>query len=261
MRAGSSNDPAAVKAQYAVPKGLETRVSFHEKYSVNKQGYNDWLVSKYDIREGMTVLEIGCGAGSLWFGREEIVSRCGKLILADLSEGMLEAAKAKLGERDNIEYRIADIQQLPFKSDSFDIVIANAMLYHVPDLEKGIREVCRVLKKGGAFYCATFGEHNFTDRLAEWFRLDGEDFRPNHNFTMQNGVARLGRFFDEITPLFYEDSLHVTDTEALVEYLRSLAVFKAVMDLPVNKIREILEKHKVDGAVELPKEYGTFICR
>ena len=261
MQIGSSNDSAAVKAQYAVPKGLDTRRSFHEKYSVNRQGYGAWLVSNYDIRAGMTVLEIGCGTGSIWLGRENLISGCRKFILTDLSEGMLETAKKNLGERDNMEYRKADIQDLPFMNETFDVVIANSMLYHVPDIGKGLREVRRVLKKGGVFYCATFGEHNFTDRLAEWFRLSGEDFRPNHNFTMQNGKDILSRSFADITPVFYEDSLHVTEAEDLVEYLRSLASFKAVMDLPVQKIREIIREHTADGAVDLPKEYGMFICR
>ena len=43
MQIGSSNDSAAVKAQYAVSKGLDIRISFHEKYSTNKQGYGDRL--------------------------------------------------------------------------------------------------------------------------------------------------------------------------------------------------------------------------
>ena len=261
MQIGSSNDSAAVQAQYAVPKGLDIRQTFHEKYSVNKQGYGEWLVSHFDIRDGMKVLEIGCGTGSIWTGHENIVSRCGKLILTDLSEGMLETAEKNIGERDNVEFRKADIQNLPFKDEGFDVVIANSMLYHVPDIEKGLEEVRRVLRKGGVFYCSTYGEHNFTDTLAEWFRLGGEDFRPNHNFTMQNGKGILGRCFEEIVPVFYEDSLHITETEDLVEYLRSLASFKEVIDLPVEKIRDIIKEHTADGAIDLPKEYGMFICR
>ena len=114
MQIGSSNDSAAVKAQYSVPKGLDIRLTFHEKYSVNKQGYGEWLVSHYDISEGMTVLEIGCGTGSIWIGHDSIISDCRKLILTDLSDGMLETAEKNLGRRDNIEYSKADIQNLPF---------------------------------------------------------------------------------------------------------------------------------------------------
>ena len=261
MKIGSSNDSLAVKAQYATSEGLDIRIAFHDMYSANKLGYGNWLVSHYDIREGMEVLELGCGTGGLWIGHDDIVSRCKKLVLTDLSEGMLETAKGNLGERENIGYRHEDIQNLSFEDNSFDIVIANAMLYHVPDLDKGLREVRRVLKDGGIFYCSTYGENNFTDRLAEWFRMEGEQFSPNHNFTMQNGEGKLKKYFSEVTPVHYEDSLHITDINHLVEYLGSLTSFKSVMNLPVQKIEEILSGHAVNGAIDLPKDYGMFECR
>ena len=135
------------------------------------------------------------------------------------------------------------------------------MLYHVPDLPRGLREVRRVLKNSGVFYCATLGENNFVEKLAEWFRLSGEDFDPNHNFTMQNGAEKLHTVFDDVTPLFYSDSLHITEIEDLVAYLRSLASFKAVLNLPEQKIRDILAERATDGAIDLPKDYGMFICR
>ena len=261
MQTGSSNDAATVKEQYATSKGLDIRITFHNKYSTNKQGYGAWLVSNYKIRKGMNVLEIGCGTGTLWLGHDDLVASCDRLVLSDLSAGMLETAKGNLGEKDNVEYRIEDIQDLSFADDTFDVVIANARLYHVPDLDKGLSEVRRVLKKGGVFYCATLGENNFTDRLAEWFRLSGEEFDPNHNFTMQNGAAKLHAVFDDVSPMFYDDSLHITEIEDLVTYLRSLATFKTVLDLPEQKIRDILAEHADGGAIDLPKDYGMFECR
>ncbi len=261
MQIGSSNDANAVKEQYVSSKGLNTRLSFHDKCSTNKQGYGNWIVSNYEISEGMKVLELGCGTGSIWMGREELINKCDLLVLTDLSEGMLETAKNNLGERDNIKYKQADIQNLPFEDKSFDVIIAHSMLYHVPDLDQGIREVRRVLKDGGTFYCATLGENNFPEKLAEWFELSGESFKPNHNFTMQNGETKLRTSFSDVKAVFYEDSLHVTDIEDLVEYLRSLASFKAIIDLPVENIRNVLREHVRDGAIDLPKDYGMFISR
>ena len=261
MKIGSSNDSEAVKEQYSTSKGLDIRLAFHDKYSTNKQGYGSWLVSNYDIRKGMKVLEVGCGTGALWRGRDDLIDKCDSLVLTDLSEGMLEKAEENLDEKHNVEYQVEDIQDLSFADDTFDVVIANAMLYHVPDLSKGLSEVRRVLKNGGVFYCATLGENNFVEKLAEWFRLGGEEFNPNHNFTMQNGAEKLYAVFDEVMPLFYNDSLHITETEDLVTYLHSLVSFKAVLDLPEQKIRDILEKHAVSGAIDLPKDYGMFICR
>ena len=209
----------------------------------------------------MKVLELGCGTGNIWLGHEDMISRCQKLYLTDLSVGMLKAAKENLGERDNIEYLIADIQNIPFEDDCLDVVIANSMLYHAPDLEKAINEVRRVLKENSTFYCATMGENNFVERLAEWFRLSGEDFTPNHNFTMQNGEKFLRTAFKEVEPKFYKDSLHITNIDDLINYLQSLNSLKTINDLPEEKIRTILMEHSENGIIDLPKEYGMFICR
>ena len=261
MQIGSSNNTEAVKEQYKTSNGLDTRISFHDKYSTNKLGYGNWIVSNYHISAGMKVLELGCGTGSLWIGRDELISQFGKLVLTDFSEGMLETARKNLGEKDQIEYRVADIQDLPFEDNTFDMVIANSMLYHVPDINKGISEVRRVLKDDGTFYCATLGENNFVEQLAEWFMLSGENFNPNHNFTMQNGAQKLKTAFSEIEARIYKDSLHITDIDDLVSYLTSLASLKALNDVPVERLKGIIAGHAVNGVVDLPKEYGMFIAR
>ena len=261
MKIGSSNDAQAVKAQYASSHGLNIRIAFHDMYSTNKYGYGNWILSNYDFPEGAKVLELGCGTASMWAGHDDLIAGCGTLMLTDLSEGMLSTARENIGERKNVAYALADIQDIPFADDSFDAVIANSMLYHVPDIEKGIREVRRVLRNHGVFCCATYGEHNFTDVLAEWIGLDGEKFVPNHNFTMQNGEQFLKAAFASVETRFYEDSLVITNIDDLVDYLRSLASFQAISDLPSQRIQSILSRHSCNGTIKLPKEYGMFICR
>ena len=261
MMLGSSNDTEAVRTQYSSSYGLNIRIAFHDMYSTNKYGYGNWILSNYEFFEDAKVLEVGCGTAGMWVGHDDLIARCGLLTLTDMSEGMLSAAKGNIGERKNIAYALADIQNIPLADDSFDVVIANSMLYHVPKIESALREVRRVLKTGGIFYCATYGEHNFTDVLADWFELDGESFKPNHNFTMQNGERILKAAFTNVEAKFYEDSLHITNIDDLVDYLRSLVSFKAIIDLPSERIREILTRHSCNGTIELPKEYGMFVCR
>ena len=261
MKIGSTNDAEAVKAQYSSSNKLNTRITFHDMYSTNRYGYSNWVLSNYEIPEGAQVLELGCGTAGMWTGHDDLIDVCGSLILTDLSEGMLSAARENIGERENVVFALTDIQDIPYEDDSFDIVIANSMLYHVPDMEKGLREVKRVLKDNGVFYCATYGEHNFNDVLAEWMELDGEAYRPNHNFTLQNGKQILRSVFTDVDTKYYPDSLHITNTEDLVDYLRSLVSFKSVLDLPSQRIREILLRHSRNGIIDLPKEYGMFICR
>ena len=261
MMIGSSNDAEAVRTQYSTSNGLNTRIAFHDMYSTNKYGYGNWILSYYEISEGATVLELGCGTANIWVGHDDLIAKCELLTLTDMSEGMLSTARENIGERKNVAYALADIQDIPFEDDSFDAVIANSMLYHVPNIECGIREVRRVLRNEGVFYCATYGENNFTDVLADWFELDGESFRPNHNFTMQNGEQKLKEAFTNVEANFYEDSLHITNIDDLTDYLRSLVSFKAIIDLPSDRIHEILMRHSCNGTIELPKEYGMFVCR
>lgn len=261
MQMGSSNDKEAVKAQYASSKGLDTRINFHNKYSTNKMGFSHWLTSNYEIKEGMKVLELGTGTGDMWQGKDDLISKCDKLVLSDFSEGMLDTAKKNVGERTNIEYRQIDVQNIPFEDRSFDIVIANMMLYHVPDIDKAVSEIGRVLKADGVFYCATYSEHNFNDIIAEWFGLAGENYAPNHLFTLQNGSDILGKEFADIEVRRYEDSLHVTDLENLADYLQSLKALHSIGTMKKDDIIKLLLPHAEGGAIDLQKEYGTFIAR
>ena len=111
-------------------------------------------------------MELGCGTGSMWAGKGELIRKCGRLILSDFSEGMLTKTRATLRDYEGITYQIIDIQNIPYGDNTCDIVIANMMLYHVPDLKRGLNEVRRVLKPGGKFYCATFGENGIMEYLS-----------------------------------------------------------------------------------------------
>ena len=99
----------------------------------------------------MSVLELGCGTGEMWCGQGEWIGRCGRFVLSDFSVGMLEQAQETLRGLDGIEYRVIDIRDIPFADRSFDAVMANMMLYHVPDRKKALREGRRVLKEEGTF--------------------------------------------------------------------------------------------------------------
>ncbi|MCR5330402.1 MAG: class I SAM-dependent methyltransferase [Lachnospiraceae bacterium] len=250
-----------VKDQYSTPDKLNTRISIHKKYSVNKQGFGSWIFSNYLIEEGMKVLELGCGTGDMWMGQDAMIGRCSKLILTDLSEGMLAAAKDNLKAYSDIEFSIADIQDIPFADNEFDVVIANMMLYHVPDLERGLREVARVLKSGGTFYCATYGENG----IREYVELLFDDFpissAYNYNFTLQNGKGKLEKFFGSVEKRLYEDSLEVTDVDDLIDYVYSLPSFSDVQDYPRDTLRSVLQKNMRDGVLHVPKDYGMFIAK
>ncbi|MBR4462923.1 MAG: class I SAM-dependent methyltransferase [Erysipelotrichaceae bacterium] len=250
-----------IKEQYSTADNLDLRISIHDKYSVNRQGFGNWIFFHYQISEGMSVLELGCGNGDMWLGKDDVIGRCSRLVLSDLSEGMLNATKEKLKDHNGIEYRLIDIQDIPFPDDEFDVIIANMMLYHVPDLSKGLEEVRRVLKDNGTFYCATYGENGMT----EYIELLFDDFpisrACNYNFTLQNGKEKLMRYFPDVQRLLYEDALEVTDVEDMIDYIYSLSGFSDLRDLPRNILRSVLEQNMQNGVLRVPKEYGMFIAR
>ncbi len=135
------------------------------------------------------------------------------------------------------------------------------MLYHVADLSLGLKEVRRVLKEDGTFYCATYGENGMMDYIELLF----DDFPicsvRNYNFTLQNGEGKLMRYFSDIKKLTYEDALEVTDVEDMIDYIYSLPSFSDIQDLPRDILRSVLKRDMHDGILRVPKEYGMFIAR
>ncbi len=254
-------DKRVMEKQYGTADRLNTRISIHAKYSVNRQGFGSWISEHYRFPENASVLELGCGTGEMWKGKGDLIARCGRLVLSDFSAGMLEQAKETLHSEKDIDYQVIDIQEIPYPDRSFDAVIANMMLYHVPDLPKGLGEVRRVLKKGGAFYCATFGENGMMEYIGSLFSGYGIETQVNAAFTLQNGREKLSPYFPEVETVLYEDALAVTDVEDLVDYIFSLTGMSDLRKLPRKTVSSVLASHMVDGVLRVPKEYGMFIAR
>ena len=255
------NETNTVKDQYRSSDNLSTRISIHDKYSTNKQGFGNWVFSNCQYATGCSILELGCGTGNMWIGRDEIVNASSRIVLSDFSEGMINTAKDNLKGYDKIKYQVIDIQDIPYEDDSFDIVIGNMMLYHVPDLDKGLSEVRRVLKPGGTFYCATFGEHGIVEYLSKVLGKYGVTDNTNKIFTLQNGAGLLGGFFSDVERKDYIDSLAVTAVNDIVDYLYSLSSMTDLNQLDRDEIVAALTSQMKDGVLNIPKEYGMFVCR
>lgn len=249
-----------LKEQYGTSDSLNTRISIHEKYSTNKQGFGPWILSNYHIHENDKILECGCGTGDMWKNQLHLLKEGTHLILSDVSQGMLESAKATLGEHKSIEYQMIDIQDIPYANHSFDIVIANMMLYHVPNLDKALSEVKRVLKPNGLFYCATYGEHGIIEHVEEMLGLSSEKSKDKV-FTLQNGKEILEKYFHHVECLEYKDALEVTCLDDLLDYIHSLSSMSFLNDLNENWIKNKLAKKMNNGILFIPKEYGMFCVK
>ncbi|MBQ8834264.1 MAG: class I SAM-dependent methyltransferase [Oscillospiraceae bacterium] len=250
-----------VAKQYKNSDHLNTRISIHDKYSTNKQPFGDWIVSHYEIAPGDHILELGCGTGSMWKNNLHLLSCGARLTLTDFSEGMLEAARTTLAGAESITFRQADIQAIPFPDASFDVVIANMMLYHVPNLHKGLAEVRRVLKPGGKFYCATYGIHGIMEYITDLLRDMNVRGSIGTSFTLQNGGDSLGKQFEKVRRLDREDGLAITDIGDFADYIYSLSGLTNMENVPRQVLLAALESRVENGILYVPKEYGMFICQ
>jgi len=104
------------------------------------------------------VLEIATGPGLL---AKHVAPAARRMVATDYSDGMI--AEAKKGERPgNLTFEVADAMALPYADDSFDAVLIANALHIVPDPEKVLREIDRVLRPGGVLIAPNFVEHKGT---------------------------------------------------------------------------------------------------
>ncbi|MDH5610143.1 MAG: arsenite methyltransferase, partial [Cyclobacteriaceae bacterium] len=105
------------------------------------------------IKEGDTVIDLGSGAGNDCFVARHECGASGKVIGIDFTETMIQKARVNAEKRglNNVEFRLGDIEQMPVSDDVADVVVSNCVLNLVPNKEKVISEIYRVLKPGGHF--------------------------------------------------------------------------------------------------------------
>jgi SAM-dependent methyltransferase len=251
--------------QYKDASSLDARVRLHLLFSTNKYGWQRWCFDHYALPGNARVLEIGCGPAHLWTTNIDRVPPDWHITLTDFSGGMLEQARLNLGDRAaGFAFEIADAQQLPFDADTFDAVIANHMLYHVPDRSKALSEMQRVLKLGGAVYLATNG----LSHLHELYELE-QRFDPTIDFgwssaspklfSLDQGGAEVERFFHNVRVVRYEDAFNITQAAPLVDYILSVAN-AALLRERYGELQHFIEDELAQhGAIHITKESGMFI--
>ena len=153
------------------------------------------------------------------------------------------------------------MQFVPFADEAFDVVIANHMLYHVPDKAKALAEIKRVLKTGGHFFATTVGDNHLKE-ITTWFRQihKSEVWDSFANlFTLENGLAQLQPFFPNVTLSRYEDNLHVTELEPLLAYIRSGMRVGEISEEEFAQMQADLEQElKEKGRIFITKDSGLF---
>jgi SAM-dependent methyltransferase len=234
--------------QYRDATNLNARLVIHQRFSTNPYGWFPWI---FDVLERLPkqarVLELGCG--SAYF-------------LSDFSEGMVDAARQNLATSGHdFKFEQIDAQSIPYPDEAFDIVIANHMLYHVPDRPRAFTEIRRVMKTGGHLIASTVGERHLKE-LDAWLKdVASFDFAPMvaNQFTLENGLQQLTPYFAQVKIYRYEDSLHVTELEPLMAYIRSGIRVTALSETGLEKVQENLSHElKTKGEIFITKDSGLF---
>lgn len=259
------SNKAVLQEQYRNADMLMMRKSLHEKYSMNKIGFQRWMFNKYPFKTNIKILELGSGRGELWkyyFEDEKLANYNMDITLSDFSDGMVEYLNQIYKDK-KITIKKIDITDIPYEDATFDLIIANSMLYHIKDINRALTEVRRVLKPSGAFFCSTFGLNGMTQYL--YNALDQlhilYDHKLNISFTLQNGLQQLNQFFNYVERIDYEDALEIDHVEDYLEYIYSMASLKGLDHKYYNQLLNYFNSRKTNGYLYVPKEYGIFVAR
>jgi ubiquinone/menaquinone biosynthesis C-methylase UbiE len=254
--------------QYKDSMNLSARIRLHDLFSTNKYGWHHWLFDQFKISTGTRILELGCGDGSLWARNLYRIPEGCSIYLTDLYEGMIEDAKETLsGNSCNFSFCVVDAQNIPFEDNSFEIVIANHMLYHIPDRNKALSEIYRVLKPGGIFYASTIGKNHLAELKLLLKDFDKELFLSGfefwEEFGLETGKDQLAKLFNNISLTRYEDSLVITEVQPLIDYVCSTSgntKEKLINEKLASFINFIENKIFYKNHILITKDSGVFEC-
>lgn len=180
------DNPVVVQWEYASEERLAMR---NETYRRLTEGVNAEELAFEAVAEcrPQRLLDVGCGMGEL---AERAAREVGADVIAiDISPRMVEIARER-----GVDARVGDVQALPFAAGEFDCVVANWVLYHVPDLDRGVAEIARVLAPSGRLVAATLGDGH----MRELWESLGVEPTAGLSFQSGNGDAALRPHFASV---------------------------------------------------------------
>jgi len=253
--------------QYKDPTNLHARVALHAKHTVAEQPWFEWVEAQIDWPPGSDVLEVGCGSGLLWANIAPLLPDL-QVSLTDISEGMLDAARQAVAPFANVilvEARTSDAQELPFADDSFDIVIANHMLYHVPDRPRAICELARVLRPDGVLMAATNGARHLEQvskasrEVFGWATMDFVDRR----FGRSTGGDLLHVSFADVEWHEYPSALVCDEPEDVYNFIASSSAMQHTTAEQMQVLREVITRmfEEGGGLFRSATDAGCFLAR
>ncbi|WP_252237217.1 methyltransferase domain-containing protein [Clostridium sp. ZBS17] len=259
-----TNMQNSIKEQYNSDENLNLRTNLHS-YNINNIDWDKWCFQKMNLLKCSKILELGCGVGKLWIKNQDFIDENSEIILSDFSPNMLKCAKNNLENLDcKFKYKKINAEDIPYDDESFDVVIAEHMLYFVTDIEKALSEIKRVLKPNGIFYVTTNSCNSMIElnKLAEKFdpNLDINNNGLSSRFDLENGEKMLKKYFNNIESEILEGKIILDKAEPVVSYKASTIQGNSIL---VGKKREeftkYLEKYIEENEnIEITTKAGIF---
>lgn len=255
----------SLKNQYQNATNISARIHLHSLYSTNPQGWFPWIFQQCKIRPQMRILELGCGDGSLWVQNKVQLPHNLHVTLSDISEGMLRDARRNIGVKDlRFSYQAFDCHQIPFANQTFDLVIANHVLFYCQDIPQVCQEVRRVLTPDGYFLCSTYGRSHMNEISHLVQEFDERIVLAADNlydiFGRENGAKLLHTAFSDVNWISYEDTLNIPEEEPLISYILSCHGNQNQYLLDRYKEFHSFVKTKVKNGFQITKDAGIFLA-
>ena len=252
----------SLKTQYLNSTNVAARIRLHSEYSVNQEGWFPWLYRMSEIQDGMNILEIGCGNGALWLENMNYIPPHVHITLSDISDGMLRDAKNSIND-ERFSFSCFNAENIPFEDESVDVVYANHMLFYCENIDLVLKECHRVLKKSGKLICSTYSKRHMKEitELVQEFDKDivlSSDVLYER-FGLDNGNNILNRYFDSVECIRYEDSIEISDSEPLINYI--VSCHGNQNRILIDHYREFRDfvADKVKNGFHITKDAGIFI--
>lgn len=211
------HDKDFVDTEYGDPSRLAARRRVWSEFLEGEDQDSATLAAVTRLRPSR-VLEIGAGWGEL---SDRIIDATGaEVITTDYAPLMVQAAKER-----GLAVALADAQHLPFADGTFDVVVANLMLYHLPDIDAGLEEIKRVLTEDGHLVASAFGLGHLKEI---WDFIGGSP--TDLTFSQDNGAEWLERHFDRVEVRHGGGEVTFPDHDELRRYVASTMTRRHLAD-------------------------------
>ena len=258
------------ESQYSSPQKYEARIYLSKKFKTSSTSKYEWIFDHFPKKENMNILELGCGTGLFWLANRKNIRKSWSILLTDYSSGMLETARDSLSRLNcNFQYEQLNAEDIQYDDKTFDLILANNMLYHLQNRDSAIKNISRILKNEGVFIASTMGKNDLAElhhHLYTFLESKNHKFRfREYRFSLDNGMEQLSKHFKKVEIKKNDNKLRIDDAGAIVNYYLSFNdISDGVVVLPEEYSDDfkkylslVLEREKFILAA---KEEGIFIC-